>query len=213
MESTDPEELDLTTALAEQIGQHRFPAGYRRVFLGAIEAFAERGFHATSTRDIAGRAGMSPAALYIHFGSKEDVLYRIVLSALELTRDMVVGVTEGIDRPTDRLRAVVRALTTWHAVHHAAATVVLHELAALTPEHRTEVLQLRRTLDHLVSDTIAAGTRTGEFTVADVGAATIAVLSLCVDTARWYRPDQRRSAREIAALHAEAALRIVGVRD
>ncbi|MGV9573166.1 helix-turn-helix domain-containing protein, partial [Streptomyces nigra] len=27
----------------------------------APEAFAERGYHATTTRDIAGRAGMSPA--------------------------------------------------------------------------------------------------------------------------------------------------------
>ena len=203
-------DLDLTAALAEQIERHRFPPGYRRMFLAAIEAFAERGFHATSTRDIASRAGMSPAALYIHFGSKEDVLYRITLSALELTREMVGAVTEGVDAPADRLRALVRALTTWHAVHHAAARVVLHELGALTPEHRTEVLELRRALDRQVAEAIAAGVRTGDFSVPDVGAATIAVLSLCVDTARWYRPGQRRSAREIADWHADAALRIVG---
>lgn len=207
MEADNP---DLSTAFAEQIERHRFPPGYRKVFLAAIEAFAERGFHATSTRDIAARAGMSPAALYVHFQSKEDVLYRIAVSALELTRDMVLATTEGIDGPTGRLRATVRALTTWHAVHHAAATVVLHELAALTPDHRAEVLRLRRSVDRLVSGPIAAGVRAGEFAVADVGAATLAVLSLCVDTARWYRPGQRRSAREIAESHAETALRIVG---
>lgn len=42
-----------------------------------MEAFAERGYHATTTRDIAGRAGMSPAALYIHYKTKEELLHRI----------------------------------------------------------------------------------------------------------------------------------------
>ena len=53
------------------------PDAARRLLLGAVEAFAERGFHATTTRDIAGRAGMSPAALYIHYKTKEELLFQI----------------------------------------------------------------------------------------------------------------------------------------
>ncbi len=36
----------------------------------AIEAFARKGFHGTTTRDISTAAGMSPAALYVHYPSK-----------------------------------------------------------------------------------------------------------------------------------------------
>lgn len=39
----------------------------------AADAFAAKGFHATTTRDIAGRAGLSPAGVYVHFASKEDL--------------------------------------------------------------------------------------------------------------------------------------------
>ena len=53
------------------------PDAARRLLLAAVEAFAERGYHTTTTRDIAGRAGMSPAALYIHYKTKEELLHRI----------------------------------------------------------------------------------------------------------------------------------------
>ncbi|MGW3416419.1 helix-turn-helix domain-containing protein, partial [Streptomyces sp. NPDC000888] len=49
------------------------PDAARRLLVAAVEAFAERGYHATTTRDIAGRAGMSPAALYIHYKTKEEL--------------------------------------------------------------------------------------------------------------------------------------------
>ena len=53
------------------------PEAARRLLVAAVAAFAERGYHATTTRDIAGRAGMSPAALYIHYRTKEELLHRI----------------------------------------------------------------------------------------------------------------------------------------
>nr|MDT0526602.1 helix-turn-helix domain-containing protein [Streptomyces sp. DSM 41633] len=53
------------------------PEAARRLLVAAVDSFAERGYHATTTRDIAGRAGMSPAALYIHYKTKEELLHRI----------------------------------------------------------------------------------------------------------------------------------------
>ncbi|MEK8174205.1 helix-turn-helix domain-containing protein [Streptomyces sp. M19] len=37
----------------------------------ALELFAERGFEATSTRAVAAAAGLSPALVTRHFGSKQ----------------------------------------------------------------------------------------------------------------------------------------------
>ena len=203
---------DLGATFGERFARHKFPAGYRRMFLAAIEAFAERGFHATSTRDIAARAGMSPAALYIHFGSKEDVLFRIATSALDLTREVVTAAASGLVKPADRLYSEVRALTAWHAVQGASARVVLYQLDALTPEHLAEVAGKKRAVDRVVRGTIADGVANGDFDVPDIAMATVAVMSLCLDTARWYRSGQRRTAGEIADLNAQAALRIVGAR-
>jgi AcrR family transcriptional regulator len=43
----------------------------------AVNAFAEKGFHGTTTRDIADAIGRSPAAIYVHHRSKEELLYLI----------------------------------------------------------------------------------------------------------------------------------------
>lgn len=197
--------------LAHLLERYRFPEGYRRMFLAAIATFSERGFHGTSTRDIAARAGMSPAALYVHFGSKEEVLYRIATSAVGLTLEVMATAEATAVRATDRLYAVVKAITAWHAHHSAAARVVLYHLDALTPEHLAEVTEKEREVDQIVRRIIADGLAGNEFSATDPGTAATAVLSLCMDVARWYRPGNRRTADEIGEGYAEAALRIVGV--
>src|SRR5216110_1198663 len=40
----------------------------------ALELFAEQGYDATSLREIAERLGVTKAALYYHFKSKEDIV-------------------------------------------------------------------------------------------------------------------------------------------
>jgi AcrR family transcriptional regulator len=198
--------------LAQLIERHRFPEGYRRIFLAAIETFSERGFHGTSTRDIAARAGMSPAALYVHFGSKEEVLYRIATSGLDITLEVMSGALTCAAAPSDRLRAVVRAVTAWHAHHSAAARVILYEQEALTPEHLAEVLVKEREIDQILRGIIVEGVRAREFDVPDMVSTAAAILSLCMDIARWYRPGHRRTPEDMGDAYAEAAVRIVGAR-
>ena len=45
------------------------PTTVDRLMRAAAQAFAEKGFHATTTRDIASGAGLSPAGVYVHFAS------------------------------------------------------------------------------------------------------------------------------------------------
>ncbi|HEV7626828.1 MAG TPA: helix-turn-helix domain-containing protein, partial [Streptomyces sp.] len=50
----------------------------RGLLASAVRCFAANGFHATTTRDISAGVGLSPAALYVHFPSKELVLFEIM---------------------------------------------------------------------------------------------------------------------------------------
>ncbi|WP_240437605.1 helix-turn-helix domain-containing protein [Sciscionella marina] len=54
-----------------------------RLLDAATSAFAKRGFHGTTTPDIAETAGMNPAALYVHHKSKEELVYLISRSGHE----------------------------------------------------------------------------------------------------------------------------------
>ena len=49
-----------------------------RILESALELFAQNGYLGTSMNDIAGRLGFTKAALYKHYGSKQEILDKIV---------------------------------------------------------------------------------------------------------------------------------------
>ncbi|WAX80834.1 TetR/AcrR family transcriptional regulator [Streptomyces sp. KMM 9044] len=186
------------------------PDAARRLLLAAVEAFAERGYHATTTRDIAGRAGMSPAALYIHYKTKEELLHRISRIGHEKALDILRTAARAEGSATRRLAEAVSSFVRWHAVGRTTARVVQYELDALGPDARAEIIALRRQVDAEVRGIIEEGVRSGEFDVNDVRGTTLAVLSLCIDVARWFNVNGSRTPEEVGALYAGLVLRMVG---
>ncbi len=178
----------------------------------AVTAFAERGFHGTSTRDIAAAAGMSPAAVYVHHRSKEELLYLISRIGHEHTLAVIRDAAGSADDPADRLVAVMRAFALHHAREHTSARVVNYELNSLSPEHLSEIAALRREIKNEMQALIQQGVDAGAFDTSDPPKAAMAVLSLGIDIARWYREDGPWSPDEIADFYADLALRIVGAR-
>jgi AcrR family transcriptional regulator len=186
------------------------PEAARRLLAAAVEAFAERGYHATTTRDIAGRAGMSPAALYIHFKTKEELLHRISRVGHERALAILRAAESGGGTSAQRLSEAVRTFVRWHAERHTTARVVQYELDSLGPEHRAEIVALRRESDAVVRRILLDGVRDGAFDVPDVPGTTLAVLSLCIDVARWFNDAGRRTPAEVGELYADLVLRMVG---
>ncbi|MEU4011684.1 TetR/AcrR family transcriptional regulator [Streptomyces pseudogriseolus] len=189
------------------------PDAARRLLLAAVEAFAERGYHATTTRDIAGRAGMSPAALYIHYKTKEELLHRISRIGHEKALDILRTVARGEGAATERLADAVSSFVRWHARGRTTARVVQYELDSLGPDARAEIVGLRRQVDAEVRGIIEDGVRSGEFDVPDVPGTTLAVLSLCIDVARWFNVDGPRTPEQVGELYADLVLRMVGAKD
>lgn len=209
---TEAGEPATAAPLERLFGRYHFPAGPRRILLAAATAFAERGFHATTTRDIAAQAGLSSAALYVYFRSKEEVLYQIAASALDFTIEVTETEANRLGPPAQRLADLVRVLTVWHTYNSQVAHVVLYQTGALSPAHLADITAKQREVGQIVRRVIADGVRSGDFDVPDPGAATIAVLSLCLDVARWYHPGHRLTPQQLGDFNAAAALRITGGR-
>ncbi len=180
-----------------------------RLLHAAAEAFADRGFHATSTRDIASRAGLSPAGVYVHFSSKEELLYQLSREGHVAARDMLVAAASAADSPTEALRAIMRTFARWHAEHFRVARIVQYEFGNLTPEHRDAVLALRKEIDAVLRQVVTDGVERGEFDVEDIPDTTLALMSMAVDVARWYDPEIRRTPEAIGAAYADLGLRLV----
>jgi AcrR family transcriptional regulator len=199
----------MTSAAADLWSDVR-PDSARRLMLSGLRSFAERGFHATTTRDIATGAGMSPAALYVHFPSKVGLLFAISRSGHEQTLAMVTAAIAKAEDPVARMRHLVAEFVVWHAEWHTVARVVQYELDALPPQEYAEVAELRRRTEHLVRTVIADGVTAGVFDVPDVRTAARAVLSLGIDVARWYGDRTTTTPAELGAQYTGLILRMLG---
>jgi AcrR family transcriptional regulator len=185
-------------------------AASRRLMEAAAEAFGAKGFHATSTRDIASRAGLSPAGVYVHFASKEDLLFQLSREGHEVARDLLVAAAAEADGPSAALQARIGRFAQWHAEHYRVARIVQYEFQNLTPPHREAVLALRKEIDRVVRQVVSDGVAAGDFDVPDVPDTTLALLSMAVDVARWYDPEIKRTPKAIGAAYGELGLRLVG---
>jgi AcrR family transcriptional regulator len=183
-----------------------------RLFEAAVEAFASKGFHGTTTRDIASAAGMSPAALYVHHRSKEELLHQISRAGHDRVLALVREAVAGADGPEQQLLAVVHAFVVHHAEGHTGARIVNYELAALSPEHLDEIATTRRAIEQEMRAVVEAGVASGAFSTESPRMTALALLSLGIDVARWYRDEGEWTPRDIADHYCDLALRMVGAR-
>jgi AcrR family transcriptional regulator len=188
------------------------PEAPRRLLSAAIAAFGERGYHATTTREIAERAGMSPAGVYVHFQSKEDLLFRGMqlghASALEAVEEALAG-----DAPPDtKVWRFVEAFTSWHARNHSAARVQQYELRALSRDRYDEIRHVRGRFEWLLRQQLQDGITSGVFAITSVDPAAVAILSLGIDVARWYRPGIDPAPEELGRGYADLVLSMLGHR-
>lgn len=181
-----------------------------RLLQAAIDSFADKGFHGTTTRDIATAAGMSPAALYVHHRSKEELLYLISKHGHEDTLRLLRAAVATSEDPTEQLRCAMHDFCVHHARGHTGARIVNYELAALSPEHLTEIRGIRHEIEDEMRRLVARGIDAGLFDTPDAAMAAAALLSLGIDLARWYRDGVRWTPEQIADQYAAMALRIVG---
>ncbi|XBB67905.1 TetR/AcrR family transcriptional regulator [Nocardioides sp. WV_118_6] len=191
-------------------GSSRAEATRARLLEAAVTAFSEKGFHGTTTRDIAGAAGMSPAAVYVHHKSKEELLFLISREGHQSALDIIRAARATTADPVAQLAAVARAFAEFHAHHHTVARILNYELAALSEEHRASIDELRTGIDQELRTLVRDGVAAGVFDAPDPALAATALASMGVDIARWYREDGEWTPTQIGDYYADLALRLVG---
>src|SRR5690606_38672840 len=109
--------------------------GPEAILKAAVELFSEKGYHATSMRDIAQRLGMQAGSLYAHIKSKDDLLFTILERAADQFMNAVRQALRSAEAQrlgaADRLRLAMRAHFAVMADNLATATVFFHELKAV----------------------------------------------------------------------------------
>lgn len=199
---TDEERIDPVADAA--------PAGQETLLQAALDAFVAQGFHGTSMRDIAARAGMSVSASYYYFPSKRHLLMRIMT---RVTEDLIVALEKarasaGAD-PAARLAAIVRAHVLLHTERQAEAFVGSSELRSLAAADRTATVALRDRVSAIFKEAIGDGLRAGVFRCPHRAEAALAITTMCTSVATWYRAGGPEPPQTIADRYAALCLRML----
>lgn len=177
-----------------------------KLLRAATRLFRERGFHATSMQDLAEALGMNRGSLYHYIGSKDDLLWSIVIGALDRLGDHVRPILESDSPSADRLRRAIAAHLAFAAQHGDELSLVQIELRSLSPERRHAIVERRDAYERLWRGAIEAAMAEGALRATDVRLAGIAILSACNWFTQWYRPDGSMSVDEIATVFADLFL-------
>ncbi len=128
---------------------------------GAVNLFKEKGFHRTTTREIAKESGFSIGTLYEYIGSKEDVLYLVCDSIYEEVSDRLKQYLDYNRSGIDRLK---QAITSYFKVVDEMEDeflVMYQEAKSLPKEALPYVLQkeneMTAMIESIVRDCIEEG--------------------------------------------------------
>jgi len=124
----------------------------RRLVRAAIDEFAARGYHKTSVEDIVRRARTSRTAFYAFFDNREDAMYGALQRSLRSLLDDVRGAILQSGPDDDLVAVAINAYVQHLVTDPAAATIVLLEGVATSPEVNGLRSRVRRELADLIRD-------------------------------------------------------------
>lgn len=176
----------------------------RQIYYVAARLFCEKGYEATSMSDIAEAIGFTKAAIY-HFipGGKQDLLNDVISFGMNSLEREVIAPSQAIADAEERLRAIianhVRIITEGSAnAGFNPVTVVVEEMAGLSAAQRRKITVRKRAYLDLIRATLQELQAQGKLKDVDITVAAFSLLGMILWLARWYRPNGKLNAAQVA---------------
>ncbi len=172
-------------------------AGRREILGAAIELFSTKGYTRTSIRQLAARAGCSTANLYHHFSAKYEIFVTLIERVMD---DHFEGLDEALRRsgdPVEQLRSVLHN----HLILHMTrpeVRLLSYDFFPITGAELEQFIEKRDRYERGVRSIVQRGVREGAFDVEDPAVAVRAAMAACTAVDRWFCPDGRLSAEQVA---------------
>jgi AcrR family transcriptional regulator len=165
----------------------------------AASLFANKGYDAGSIGEIATALGISKAAIYHYFSSKQEIFDAIILRALQQLRKSTSAAVARQHEPAEQLRAFMQAHAHCFETHHHDFVAMFVAFGNMKEQNqRQEAVRLRTEHESMLRAILKAGVDQGTFSDIDLGTASRAVLSMLNWMARWFHPGGPLSAEQIA---------------
>ncbi len=160
-----------------------------QVIRSAAELFREKGYAASSMRDLAQKLGIEAASLYSHIKSKEEILQHLCFDMAAEFRKSLMDVEKKNVSATEKLRLGIIGHIQVMAKDLTASAVFMNEHRHLSQPYLREFLFLRINYINRFKTMIEEGTRTGEFKdTIDKKLAVMTLFSSLNWMPMWYDP-------------------------
>jgi AcrR family transcriptional regulator len=173
----------------------------------------ERGYHATSVREIGEQLQISQSSLYHHAKNKPQILVDLndefmadLIEALEEIHGRDAGAMEKIE-------AVMLQLLRSIAEHQAVVTVVLHERRSVPPRAAKKIQRQRDRVDAIIDDILRQGIEEGAIRDLPVPLVRLALTGMTNWAYTWYDPRGSLSAEEIGHVFMDVLARGIATPD
>ena len=167
------------------------------VLRAAAQLFNEHGYHATSLAMVAERLQVTKPTLYYYIRNKEEILFECVRLGLELLRSAIAAAAASGGSAVDKLRAAMHEYALIVTCDFGRCLIRVGE-DPLAPAARKKLRRLKAELDHEFRALIEQGIAEGSIAACDPKLAAFTLAGALSWIGRWYDPDGRLGAAEVA---------------
>lgn len=164
----------------------------------AAKLFKQKGFVATSMRDLAAELGIEAASIYHHFKSKEELLEKICFDMADKFITNAKEVNDIYFNAEEKLRMAIKLHVETITENQNQSAVFLSEWRNLSEPKLTLFKQLRQQYENQFTIILADGEKEDIFDDVDKKFAVLSILSTINFINEWYKPEGKMNASEIA---------------
>jgi AcrR family transcriptional regulator len=151
--------------------------------------FREKGYEATSVRDIAAATGLQSGSWVYHFKTKQDILAAVMEEGLQQALERIEAIASRKLAPREYFRALLLAhLDTLLGPGQDFIPVLLYEWRSLESRGRPRVVELQHRYEAVWDDVIRQLQRSGEWAM-PTAVDRLLMFGALNWMAHWYRPD------------------------
>ncbi len=164
----------------------------------AARLFREKGYMASTLRELAKHSGIQGGSIYHHFTSKHEILYQIMdYTMTNLLFNLKKSIRDEKD-PVEKLKKAIRFHIEYHVNNPDETQVTDSEIRSLTKGKYDRIVKQRRNYEKIFIQIIEEGIEQGVIVVNDVKLASIAILQMCTGISYWFNEGGPLTMEEVA---------------
>lgn len=174
------------------------PKRLAEIYNVAAKIICDKGFDGMSMNDIAQAVGMTKAGVYHYIQGKKEMLFAIMSYGMDQLDRGVIAPAKEIADPERRLQAIIYNHARLITRGNNALTVLVDEVAGLSPSDRKKIRIRKRVYFDFVRDTLTQLQEEGKLKDVNPTVAAFSILGMLLWISRWYHANGKLTAEQVS---------------